>query len=114
MSASTARQPRQQPERPGALGVLLDVLRKTGWKDTTPNDPYLFGSDALVLEPIRHRHATGHPVARVAASGDVVGVVTFDWHGVELDRATWAYITPHNLERALDYITVAREAAEGI
>lgn len=111
LPAYQPHQPRR--ERPGALGVLLDILRKTGWKDTTPSDPYLFGTDALVLEPIRHRGASGHTPARVAASGDVVGLVTFDWHGVELDRLSWAYITPHNLERALDYMTAARDAAEG-
>lgn len=99
------------PQRPGALGVLLSILRRTGWSDVTPDDPYLAGTDAMVLEPVRAKGATGHTPARIAASGQVVGLVTFDYWGEELDRVSWSTITPHNLERVLDYVHSAAEAA---
>lgn len=95
------------PQRPTALGALVSILLRTGWREVTPADPYLAGSDAVVLEPIRPAGATGHTPARIATAGQVIGLVTFDWWGAELDRCSWGYITPHNLERALDYMQTA-------
>lgn len=99
------------PQRPGALGVLLSILRRTGWVDVTPDDPYLAGTDAVMLQPARAAGAAGHVPARVAAQDGVLILLTWDFWGVELDRTSWAVITPHNLERALDYIHHAHEAA---
>lgn len=105
--------PQQHPQTT-ALGVLLDVLQRTGWrKVATPSDRYLVGQDAAQLEPIRAKGATGHAPARVVAMGGTVSLTTYDWHGVQLDCCSWAYITPHNLERALDYMHRATEESMG-
>lgn len=99
------------PQRPGSLGVLLAVLRRTGWRDVTPTDDRYLEAGAMVLEPIKPKGDTSHPVARIATSGQAIGLVTFTPAGAELDRCTWSFITPHNLERAMDYMHAAVEAA---
>lgn len=97
---------------PTALGVLLDILQRTGWQETTGSaDPYLTATGGRVFEPIRVKGATGHPAGRIAVAGDAIGLVTFDYWGRELDRCSWGFITPHNLERALDYMHHALEEA---
>jgi len=98
-----------EPAEPGALATLVEILRAIGWADAARHDPYLAGIGGLMLEPVRPRGATGHTPARVAVSGGVLGLVTFDYWGAELDRCSWGHITTHNLERALDYITRATE-----
>ena len=102
------------PQRPTALGVLLDVLQRTGWKRTGTSDPYLVGADAMQLEPIRAKGATGHTPARVVSLAGVVSLSTYTWHGELLDCCSWSMVTPHNIERVLDYMHHAAEEAVAV
>jgi hypothetical protein len=99
------------PAAPGALSTLLGALRRAGWHDTTPDDPYTLAAQALWLEPIRHKGARGHTPARLLVIGTALGLSTYTADGTATEQVSWGWIDPGNLERARAYITEATEAA---
>ena len=104
--------PEPQPIRPTAMATLLGALRRAGWRDATPDDPYSRAAQAVWLEPIRPAGARGHVPARLVVVGPALGLSTYDQLGTPLEQVSWRWIDPGNLERARAYITESAESAE--